>query len=368
MTYWQSGDVRDKGDDMGYQYQLLPDLTRDEYATLKADIAKRGVLVPVEYDEAGAILDGHHRVRACRELGIADWPRVVRDGMTEQQKREHVIRLNLARRHLNESQRAMVAAKLVNAPAHRPQESRSIDPLITQPEAAELLNVSVPSVKRARVVLEEAPPEMVEKVERGEMAVSRVAKEVRREQQRERNRALVEQTSPPEIVAPETRFVTIVLDPPWDWGDEGDADQFGRARPTYHTMGIDEVRALPVGDLAADNAHLYLWITNRSLPKGFDLLEAWGFRYVTMLTWCKPHFGMGNYYRGSTEQVLFGVRGSLGLLRHDVGTWFEAPRGDKHSAKPIAFYEMVETCSPGPWLEMFARSERPGWRAWGAEA
>jgi N6-adenosine-specific RNA methylase IME4 len=351
------------------QYQLLPDLTSDEYAALKDDIAKRGVQVPVEYDDDGNVLDGHHRLRACADLGIKEWPRVVRVGMSENQKAEHVLALNLDRRHLNESQRAMIAAKLANAPAHRPAEiSAPIGALITQPEAAEMLSVGKRSVQRASVVLEEAPPDVIEAVEQGRLSVSRAAKEVKRERAREQNRALVEETAPP--VQPEsiTRYPTIVLDPPWDWGDEGDADQFGRARPTYHTMTIDEIRALPISDLAADNAHIYLWITNRSLPKGFDLLAAWGFRYIVPLTWCKPHFGMGNYYRGSTEQVLFGVRGSLALLRHDAGTWFEAPRGSRHSSKPDVFYELVETCSPGPWLEMFARQTRPGWQSWGAEA
>lgn len=102
--------------DTPYQYQLLPELTSDEYAALKDDIAKRGVQVPVEYDENGAILDGHHRVQICHELGIDDWPRVVRKGMSEDAKRRHVIALNLARRHLSESQRALVAAKLAGLP------------------------------------------------------------------------------------------------------------------------------------------------------------------------------------------------------------------------------------------------------------
>jgi N6-adenosine-specific RNA methylase IME4 len=158
------------------------------------------------------------------------------------------------------------------------------------------------------------------------------------------------------------------LDPPWDWGDEGDGDGcYARSRPVYATMPIEQIAALPVSALAEPNAHIYLWITNRSLPKGFALLDGWGFRYITMLTWCKPHFGMGTYFRGSTEHVLFGVRGSLPLLRSDVGTWFEAPRPGQHSAKPDAFYSLVETCSPGPWLEMFARRARPGWQVWGAE-
>jgi len=166
---------------------------------------------------------------------------------------------------------------------------------------------------------------------------------------------------------PDCKYQTIVIDPPWDWGDEGDVNQFGRARPPYPTMSFEEIAALGVSDLAAENAHLYLWITNRSLPKGFGLLQKWGFRYITVLTWVKPSFGMGNYFRGTTEHVLFGVRGSLPLLRHDVGTHFTAERPGQHSAKPDAFYELVETCSPGPRLEMFARKKRNGWTVWGAE-
>jgi N6-adenosine-specific RNA methylase IME4 len=196
--------------------------------------------------------------------------------------------------------------------------------------------------------------------------LKRAEKEARREQQREENRKQVDAT--PTVAQVGVGYSTIVIDPPWDWGDEGDQDQLGRARPTYATMSLEQLLELPVKDLAAKDAHLYLWITNRSLPKGFQLLDAWGFRYVTTLTWCKPSIGMGNYFRGSTEQVLFGVRGSLPLLRHDLGTWFAAPRGDRHSAKPDEFYaDIVQTCSPAPWLEMFARRERAGWAVWGAE-
>jgi len=198
-------------------------------------------------------------------------------------------------------------------------------------------------------------------------AALRKGKEADRQRKRDDNQALVDETV---LLShdPDMRYPAVVIDPPWDWGDEGDIDQFGRATPTYQTMSCEQLAELPVGEQADSNAHLYLWITNRSLPKGFRLLEAWGFRYVTMLTWCKPHFGMGNYYRGQTEHVLFGVRGSLPLLRNDRGTWFEAKRPGRHSAKPDEFYALVEECSPGPWLEMFSRSARPCWAAWGAEA
>jgi N6-adenosine-specific RNA methylase IME4 len=202
------------------------------------------------------------------------------------------------------------------------------------------------------------------------LAKKRQQKEQMREQRRNENRQLIAQSeSIDEALAAGARFSTIVIDPPWDWGDEGDADQFGRARPTYATMSIGELMAMPVGEYADEDCHIYLWITNRSLPKGFQLLDAWGFRYVTCVTWVKPHFGMGNYFRGQTEHLLFGVKGSQSLKRHDQGTFFEAPRGPKgHSSKPLKSYEVIESCSSGPYLELFARSQRPDWTSWGAEA
>lgn len=199
------------------------------------------------------------------------------------------------------------------------------------------------------------------------VAEKRAAKESERQARRDANAELVAAT--PDPLMSGARFATIMLDPPWDWGDEGDKDQLGRARPTYATMPFADILQLPVPILADKDCHLYLWITNRSLPKGFALIDRWGFRYVTCVTWAKPHFGMGNYFRGQTEHVLFGVKGSQPLKRADVGTLFPAPRGPLgHSSKPPQFYELVESCSPGPYLEMFARSNRENWTPWGAEA
>lgn len=206
-----------------------------------------------------------------------------------------------------------------------------------------------------------------EAVRTGAKSITAARQEVRREAQRKANHDLVERAAGPlEELIPGS-YSAIVIDPPWDWGDEGDIDQFGRATPTYATMPLEIIAAQPVTELAAPDAHLYLWITNRSLPKGFRLLDEWGFRYITMLTWCKPSIGMGNYFRGSTEHVLFGVRGSLPLLTRDQGTWFTAPRPGQHSGKPPELYALVERCSPGPWLELFARNPRKGWASWGAE-
>jgi N6-adenosine-specific RNA methylase IME4 len=235
------------------------------------------------------------------------------------------------------------------------------------PTLAEL-NISKRESVEAQM-LAKVPRREFERVKSGEktkVQIRRDFKELAREAKRADNFEKIKNA--PDIKGVNGLFSTIVIDPPWDWGDEGDVDQLGRARPDYHTMSVDQIAALPVGRLAADDAHLYLWITNRSLPKGFGLIEKWGFRYITCLTWCKPSIGMGNYFRGSTEQILFGVKGSMPLKRKDAGTWFGAKRPGRHSAKPPEFIGLVESCSPGPYLEMFGRTERPGWKIWGEEA
>jgi N6-adenosine-specific RNA methylase IME4 len=164
---------------------------------------------------------------------------------------------------------------------------------------------------------------------------------------------------------PDGQFRTIVADPPWRYGNTRTR---GAAEDHYPTMTIDELCALDVRSRAADQAHLYLWVTNNFLLEGFQVMDAWGFDYKTCLTWVKPQMGMGNYFRGSTEHILFGVRGGLATLRKNQMNWFQAPRG-RHSAKPESFYEVVETCSPGPYFEMFARRARLGdWHYWGNES
>lgn len=159
-----------------------------------------------------------------------------------------------------------------------------------------------------------------------------------------------------------TEFPTIVIDPPWRYNNVATR---GAAEDHYPTMSQDELRALELP--SATNAHIYLWVTNSFFEDAFELLRCWGFTYKTCLTWCKPQIGMGNYFRSTTEHVLFGVKGRQATLRNDVPTHFIADR-TRHSAKPESFYDLVESCSPGPFLEMFARRRRFGWSVWGNEA
>jgi N6-adenosine-specific RNA methylase IME4 len=184
-------------------------------------------------------------------------------------------------------------------------------------------------------------------------------------------------------------YCTLVVDPPWRYTvtqglPNRTAGTRRRVKPTaegqYPTMTNAEMRALPVGDMADANAHLYLWVTNPMLYGGrgrkgraegspIDLLEAWGFEYITLLTWHKlgPP-GMGFFFRGDTEHVIFAVRGRLPIAPGiRTSNHFAAHKG-RHSEKPDRFYELVERVSPGPYLEMFARRRRYGWDVWGDEA
>lgn len=172
------------------------------------------------------------------------------------------------------------------------------------------------------------------------------------------------------------KYRTIVADPPWFYERSTGLGGTRAAADNYPTMTNVEIAALPVRALADDSAHLYLWVTNPRLFREHDdglgpreMMEAWGFRYTTTLTWHKTGApGMGFYFRGDTEHVLFGVRGKCPIapdLR--VSNHFAAPRTG-HSSKPDRFYEIVERVSPGPRLEMFARRRRVDWDVWGNEA
>jgi N6-adenosine-specific RNA methylase IME4 len=356
---------------------LIPPLAPDELAQLEANILRDGCRDPlVVWD--GILIDGHNRHEICTRHGLpfetAEMVFEGRDAAMDWMDANQLGRRNLSPdafklalgRRYNRTKKAQGGDR-------KSEESKGQnEPLIsTAAKLATQHSVSEATVKRAGKFAEEVAsnPKLQQAIadRTPVLQVKRELKEEQREARREENRAKVSEAQAPEdIIKSAAKFATIVIDPPWDWGDEGDQDQLGRSRPDYATMSKEQLLALPVGDLADVDCHIYMWITNRSLPKGFELLERWGFRYITALTWAKPSFGMGNYFRGQTEQILFAVKGSQPLKRKDVGTLFAAPRGPNgHSSKPVEFYDLVESCSPGPFLEMFSRHNRDGWITWG---
>jgi N6-adenosine-specific RNA methylase IME4 len=177
----------------------------------------------------------------------------------------------------------------------------------------------------------------------------------------------------------ESKFATILADPPWRF-----ANRTGKMAPEhvrlrrYPTLSFDEIYSLPVANMTAPVAHLYLWCPNALLAEGMRTLQSWGFTYKTNIVWYKirgdggpDRRGVGFYFRNVTELLLFGVRGNGSSVR-TLAAGRRQPnivstRKREHSRKPDEVYDIIEACSPGPYLELFARHGREGWRQWGNE-
>jgi N6-adenosine-specific RNA methylase IME4 len=176
----------------------------------------------------------------------------------------------------------------------------------------------------------------------------------------------------------ESRFATVLADPPWQF-----VNRTGKIAPEhqrlsrYGTMTLEEIKQLPVGEIATPTSHLYLWVPNALLPDGLAVMKAWGFTYKSNLVWHKVRKdggsdgrGVGFYFRNVTELILFGVRGKNARTfapgRSQVNLL--ATRKREHSRKPEEQYEIIEACSPEPFLELFARGLRIGWTTWGDQA
>lgn len=174
------------------------------------------------------------------------------------------------------------------------------------------------------------------------------------------------------------KFATILADPPWQFVNRtGKVAPEHRRLNRYGTMALPEICALPVQDIAATTSHLYLWVPNALLPEGLQVMAAWGFQYKSNLVWHKVRKdggsdgrGVGFYFRNVTELILFGTRGkharTLAPGRRQVNLL--ATRKREHSRKPDEQYDIIEACSPGPYMELFARGIRPGWTVWGNQA
>jgi N6-adenosine-specific RNA methylase IME4 len=173
-------------------------------------------------------------------------------------------------------------------------------------------------------------------------------------------------------------YGTVLADPPWQFNN-----RTGKIAPEHHrlarygTLTVEEIRSLPVSQVTAPTSHVYLWVPNAMLPEGLSVMAAWGFTYKSNIVWHKIRKdggpdgrGVGFYFRNVTELLLFGVKGrkarTLPPGRRQVN--YLATRKREHSRKPDEQYEIIETCSPGPFLELFARGRRQGWSAWGSQA
>jgi N6-adenosine-specific RNA methylase IME4 len=174
------------------------------------------------------------------------------------------------------------------------------------------------------------------------------------------------------------KFGTILADPPWQFQNRtGKIAPEHKRLSRYDTLTLNDILSLPVSEAAAETSHLYLWVPNALLPEGLAVMQAWGFKYKSNLVWHKIRKdggsdgrGVGFYFRNVTELILFGVKGknarTLNAGRTQVN--YLSSRKREHSRKPDEQYKLIEACSNGPYLEMFARGQRENWAVWGNQA
>jgi N6-adenosine-specific RNA methylase IME4 len=379
---------------------LFPFIEGPDFDALVEDIGSHGLREPIVIYE-NQILDGRNRYLACKTSGSE--PRF--STYEGDDPVAYVISLNLKRRHLNESQRAMVAAKLANLGRGGDRKTDQtanlpfdpVVPAITNTDAAGLLNVSEKSVRTARVVRDRGEPELAQAVERGKISVSaaadiatqpkerqreistwsekdilNAAKEIRAEKAKvkhtKRLEKLVELTEAEGDLPEDMRFPVLYADPPWRFEPYSRDTGMDRAADNhYPTMTIDKIKELSIP--ALDDAVLFLWATAPMLIEAIDVMRAWGFTYKSQMIWAKDRIGTGYWARNKHEILLIGTRGSIpaplpGTQPESLITASVA----EHSRKPEVFYDIIETMFPGvPKLEMFARNTRNGWHGWGKE-
>jgi N6-adenosine-specific RNA methylase IME4 len=360
---------------------LFPMMEGDAFDAFAADIKQRGLLHPIVVHD-DKILDGRNRYRACLKADVA----IRVETFAGDDPLGFVIASNLHRRHLNESQRAMIAAKLANMSAHRPN-NKSANLQTSQIDAAHLLNVSTRTLASAAFVRTNGSHALTQAVEQGAIPVSVAAKVAKlpKDQQREavlapdrakhmvkrsaradRERGLAEATAEASRALGVNRYGVIYADPPWRFKPYSEETGSDRAADNhYPTMTINDIA--DIEPPAATNCVLFLWVTVPMLALGIKLIERWGFTYKTACAWHKPAIGTGYWFRNTLELLLVGTRGDVPApAMGDQPPQVQTIERGKHSEKPDAFADMIAAMFPNtPKLEMFARCARDGWDAWG---
>ena len=357
-------------------FPLMADRDLDRLAT---DIKEHGLRVPIVLHPDGRILDGRNRFRACVRAGVE--PRFetwrARGSVVA-----YVLSLNLHRRHLDESQRAMVAARIANLDEGRPRGTASIE-AVPQPRAAAMLNVSRASVQRAREVLERGTPELIAAVEEAQIPVSSAARvaQMNPAGQRRVVARVAKGEKPTEAIRqehatakhaagafPGKTYRVIYADPPFQYATRMPP---GSSEPTdyYPTMSLADICALPVGPMTQPDAVLFLWVPSPMLPEGLDVVKAWGFTYKATFVWDKVKHNVGHYNSVRHEFLLIGVRGSCQPDARKLIDSVVSEERTTHSAKPETFRRIIDTLYPrGRRIELFRRGPAvPNWEAWGNE-
>ena len=360
---------------------LYPAMTEDEFGALVADIHQNGLRQPILLHPDGSILDGRHRWRSIDDLadrGVIAEPRFQEwDGCGDLVSLIHS--LNFHRRHLSVTQKACIGVGY----------KRELQETVKQGQRTDLTsgNVSRSGSKRdasrpremaaakvgvsGKVVdiaerISEAAPDLFADMQSGEKTVWDAERELKKRRQEARDDVLNE--AAPALSALPSRYALLYADPPWRYDFAVSSNR--EIENQYPTMDIEDICSLPVPEITADDAVLFLWATSPKLTESLRVMQSWGFTYKTCMVWVKDKIGMGYYARQRHEILLIGTRGHLPTPEPSTrpDSVITAPRG-KHSAKPVEAYELLEAMYPGAAkVEIFCRSPRDGWHVWGNQS
>lgn len=352
-------------DDIQVGFRYRNDL--GDLRPLAESIAEVGLLHPVVVTPEGRLIAGQRRLEACRSLGWTDVPVTVIDlyQAARGEAHENFLRKDLLPSEIVTLKRAIEPLERREARERQGHQAGACPPgtmaegqVRSSGEArdkiARYLGVGRTTIERAEAVVEAAednPEEfgyLVEQMDRS----GKIASAYRRLEVLKQARQL-EIATPAFPTGP---FQVIVADPPWQYEPSSSLP--------YPTMALEDIKSLPVSSIVADDATLWLWTTTAHLRVAFEVVEAWGFEYKTLLTWVKDRMGTGEWLRGQSEHCLLAARGKPIFIHGQHTTVIRAARRE-HSRKPEEFYRLVESSCPGSKLDLFAREERVGWRTFG---
>ena len=360
--------------------EIFPFASETDFATLSNDIKANGLLEPIVLLD-DMVLDGRNRYKACVAVGID--PRFVK--YEGDDPLAFVISKNLARRHLDESQRSMVSARMADMKVgdnqHVPIGTTSLS------EASKKMNVSRRSTARAKKVLNTDDKDLIAAVDSGRISVS-VAAKIAEIEDPEIRKQIINDPRPDQAIKkaarkkkerdlsqkqaalPTKQYGVIYADPEWKFETFSENGMDRSADNHYPTSATDSIAARKVPEIAAKDSVLFLWATVPMIRDALKVMKAWGFEYKSQMVWVKDRVGTGYWFRNQHEILLVGTKGKVPAPApgSQWSSVVEEPVG-AHSEKPDIFYELIEEYFPNlPKIELNARRARDGWDSWGNEA
>lgn len=350
---------------------LVPPHSKEKYEELKRSINENGLYEAIIINTDFQVLDGHHRMKACKELGVM--PRFAKPKVFDSKEAEklYVIETNLFRRQLSVFQEVELRNEVVKLKSEQGKRTdltspQNYDKVIKRTSgkiAAEMSNTGERRVDMALYVINNAKGEAGEEIKksarlgtnRGGISIFNAYKQTKQ---------LTEKPKEP-IPLPDGIFSVFYADPPWTYTHSFLA---GSPNTHYSTMTTEEIQELKLP--THKDSVLFLWATNPLLEDAFKVIEAWGFKYKTNICWVKDRAGTGHYVRGQHELLLICTKGTIGTppTSARIASVLHAPRTE-HSRKPEELYDIIEAMYPGQsYLELFSRNERENWTMWGAES